>query len=61
MFDYPPKVHKQDLNHITYLLNNQIKRFLDYEIDDCRDLRGMIRMVEEVGYKVTFEAKLTKR
>lgn len=62
MFDYPPKIHKQDLDHICYLLNSAVKRFLDYEKgSNLEDMRGMARMVNEMGYKVEFEVRLTKR
>jgi len=62
MFDHPLKIHKSDLDHIRYLLNSEVTRFLRYEKgSDLNDMRGMARMVNEMGYEVTFEVKLTKR
>ncbi len=62
MFDDPPKITDRDLEHIKYLLGDTIKRFLRYEKgSNMDDMRGMARMVNEIGYEVSFEVKLTKR
>jgi len=62
MFDHPPEIHQSDLNHIRFLLNEEVKRFLRYEKGiNLEDMRGMARMVNEIGYEVLFEVKLKKR
>lgn len=61
MFDYPPAIHKQDLNHICFLLNQEMICFLRYEDVDLRGMRGMARMVNEMGYEVEFKVRLKKR
>ena len=61
MFDHPPEIHKSDLEHIRYLLSDEIKRFLNYEHDDLQNMRGMTRMVNEIGYEVEFKVVLKKR
>ena len=61
MFDHPPVIHKSDLEHIRYLLSDEIKRFLNYEHDDLQNMRGMTRMVNEIGYEVEFKVVLKKR
>ena len=61
MFDNPPKIHKSDLDPISYLLESEVKRFLNYEHNDLQNMRGMTRMVNEIGYEVEFKVKLKKR
>ena len=61
MFDYPPKIHKQDLDHIKYLIESQMKMFLRHEKDDLKHMRGMIHMINEIGYEVEFKAEFKKR
>ena len=61
MFDHPPKIHKSDLQHIKFLLESEIKQFMEYEKDQLIGMRGMARMISEIGYEVEFKVELKQR